>query len=85
MAGDGVQSRERRRGREGEGVGVDDAGRRTSTTTSLTPVTALPSSEAEIQIGLAKVAEPDVDAFMSYAAIVPEYCRLEGLLVKSIV
>ncbi|KAI0690374.1 actin-like ATPase domain-containing protein [Cytidiella melzeri] len=56
-----------------------------STTTSLAPVTALPTSDAELQVGLAKVAEPDVDAFMSYAAIVPEYCRLEGLLVKSIV
>ncbi|KAI0942604.1 hypothetical protein AcW1_003188 [Taiwanofungus camphoratus] len=57
----------------------------TSAPTALTPVTAMPTSEAEIQVGLAKVAEPDVDAFMSYAAIVPEYCRLEGLLVKSIV
>ncbi|KIP02227.1 hypothetical protein PHLGIDRAFT_130858 [Phlebiopsis gigantea 11061_1 CR5-6] len=55
------------------------------TTTALVPVTALPTSEGELQLGLAKVAEPDVDAFMSYAAIVPEYCRLEGLLVKSIV
>lgn len=53
--------------------------------TSLTPVVALPTSEAELQLGLAKVADPDVDAFMSYAAIMPEYCRLEGLLVKSIV
>lgn len=53
--------------------------------TALVPVTALPTSDAELQLGLAKVAEPDVDAFMSYAAIVPEYCRLEGLLVKSIV
>ncbi|KAI0086041.1 actin-like ATPase domain-containing protein [Irpex rosettiformis] len=57
----------------------------TTSTTSLTPVTALPTSDAELQLGLAKVAEPDVDAFLSYAAIVPEYCRLEGLLVKSIV
>jgi len=57
----------------------------TSAPAALTPVTAMPTSEAEIQLGLVKVAEPDVDAFMSYAAIVPEYCRLEGLLVKSIV
>ncbi|PCH34913.1 actin-like ATPase domain-containing protein [Wolfiporia cocos MD-104 SS10] len=56
-----------------------------SAPTALTPVTAMPTSEAETQLGLAKVADPDVDAFMSYAAIVPEYCRLEGLLVKSIV
>lgn len=54
-------------------------------TTSLTPVTALPTSESETQVGLAKIAEPDVDAFMAYAAIVPEYCRLEGMLVKALV
>jgi xylulokinase len=49
------------------------------------PVTALPASEAETQVGLAKIAEPDVDAFMAYAAIVPEYVRLEGMLVKALV
>jgi len=54
-------------------------------TTALTPVTAMPTSDAEAQIGLAKVAEADVDAFMTYAAIVPEYCRLEGMLCKSLV
>ncbi|RDX42251.1 actin-like ATPase domain-containing protein [Lentinus brumalis] len=52
---------------------------------TLQPVTAMPTSDAELQLGLAKVAEPDVDAFMSYAALVPEYCRLEGLLIKAIV
>ncbi|KAH9841123.1 actin-like ATPase domain-containing protein [Rhodofomes roseus] len=56
-----------------------------STPTSLVPVTAMPTSDAELQLGLAKVAEPDVDAFMSYAAIVPEFCRLEGLMIKSLV
>jgi len=56
-----------------------------TTTTPLTPVTAMPTSDAEAQIGLAKVAEPDVDAFMTYAAIVSEYCRLESMLVKSLV
>ena len=56
-----------------------------TTTTALTPVIAMPTSDAEAQIGLAKVAEPDVDAFMTYAAIVPEYCRLESMLVKSLV
>jgi xylulokinase len=56
-----------------------------TTTTPLAPVTAMPTSDAEAQIGLAKVAEPDVDAFMTYAAIVPEYCRLENMLVKSLV
>lgn len=54
-------------------------------TAALMPVTALPTSEAETQVGLAKVAEPDFDAFMAYAAIVPEYCRLEGMLVKALV
>ena len=53
--------------------------------TVLAPVVALPTSEAEIQLGLGKVAEADVDAFMGYAAIVPEYCRLEGMLVKALV
>jgi xylulokinase len=57
----------------------------TGSTAALMPVTALPTSEAETQVGLAKVAEPDVDAFMAYAAIVPEYCRLEGMLVKALV
>ncbi|KAI0795956.1 hypothetical protein C8Q75DRAFT_803016 [Abortiporus biennis] len=57
----------------------------TSSATALVPVVALPSSEQESQMGLAKVAEPDVDAFTSYAAIVPEYCRLEGMLVKGLV
>ncbi|KAH9953032.1 hypothetical protein BC827DRAFT_195897 [Russula dissimulans] len=57
----------------------------TGSTAVLVPVTALPTSEAETQVGLAKVAEPDVDAFMAYAAIVPEYCRLEGMLVKALV
>ena len=57
----------------------------TGSSATLMPVTALPTSEAEAQIGLAKIAEPDVDAFMAYAAIVPEYCRLEGMLVKALV
>ena len=56
-----------------------------ATTAPLMPVTALPTGESETQIGLAKIAEPDVDAFMAYAAIVPEYCRLEGMLVKALV
>ncbi|TFK37723.1 hypothetical protein BDQ12DRAFT_607042 [Crucibulum laeve] len=56
-----------------------------TTPTPLTPVVALPTSDAEAQIGLAKVAEPDLDAFLTYAAIVPEYCRLEGMLIKGIV
>lgn len=53
--------------------------------TPLTPVVALPTSDGEAQIGWAKVAEPDSDAFLTYAAIVSEYCRLEGLLVKGLV
>jgi xylulokinase len=56
-----------------------------TTPTPLTPVVALPTGDAEAQIGLSKVAEPDLDAFMAYAAIVPEYCRLEGMVIKGIV
>ncbi|KAJ7102736.1 hypothetical protein C8R44DRAFT_945498 [Mycena epipterygia] len=56
-----------------------------TTPTPLTPVVAMPTGDAEAQVGLAKVAEPDADAFLAYAAIVPEYCRLEGMLVKGIV
>ncbi|KAF7305310.1 hypothetical protein HMN09_00782600 [Mycena chlorophos] len=56
-----------------------------TTPTPLTPVAALPTGEAEAQVGLAKVAEPDSDAFLAYAAIVPEYCRLEGMLMKGII
>ncbi|KAI0710667.1 actin-like ATPase domain-containing protein [Earliella scabrosa] len=62
-----------------------DASATSSAPSALQPVTAMPTSDAELQLGLAKVAEPDVDAFMSYAALVPEYCRLEGLLIKAIV
>ena len=51
----------------------------------LTPVVVLATSDSEAQIGLGKVAEPDVDAFLTYAAIVPEYYRLEGMLIKGIV
>ncbi|KAJ7054892.1 hypothetical protein C8F01DRAFT_1161753, partial [Mycena amicta] len=36
----------------------------------LTFVAALPTSEAELQLGLAKVVEPDSHAFLAYAAIV---------------
>jgi len=62
------------------------AGAATPTTpTPLQPVVALATSDAEAQLGLAKVAEPDVDAFMTYAAIVPEYSRLETMVAKGIV
>jgi xylulokinase len=54
-------------------------------TTTLVPVSALPTAEAEAQLGLAKVAEPDLDSFAVYAALVPEYCRLESILVKNLV
>ncbi|KAL0061327.1 hypothetical protein AAF712_011844 [Marasmius tenuissimus] len=53
--------------------------------TPLTPVVALQTNESEAQMGLAKVAEPDVDAFLTYAALVPEFCRLEGMLIKGVV
>ncbi|KAH8801857.1 hypothetical protein DL96DRAFT_1634571 [Flagelloscypha sp. PMI_526] len=56
-----------------------------ATPTPLAPVTALHTSDGEAQIGLVKVAESDLDGFLGYAAIVPEYCRLEGMLVKGVV
>ena len=56
-----------------------------TTSNPLTPVLALPTADTEAQIGLAKVAEPDLDAFMTYAAIVPEYSRLETMVIKGIV
>jgi xylulokinase len=67
--------------------GGGGSGTTTTTTnpTPLTPVVALPTGDGETQLGLAKVAEPDSDAFLTYAAIVTEYCRLEGMLVKGIV
>lgn len=67
------------------GLGTNGSVATPTTPTPLTPVVALPTSDSEAQVGLAKVAEPDLDAFMTYAAIVPEYCRLEGMLVKGIV
>lgn len=52
-------------------------------TTTLTPIAPLPTSDAEVQLGWTKVAEPDVDAFMCYASIVPEFCRLESGLARA--
>ncbi|KAJ3814370.1 D-xylulose kinase [Lentinula aff. lateritia] len=57
---------------------------------TLTPVSALPlpspspnpGSSPLAQLGLAKVAEPDTDAFMTYAAIVGEYARLDGVVIR---
>jgi len=71
----------------GSGTGANGNGSAMTPTTPtpLTPVVALPTADAEAQIGLAKVAEPDLDAFMTYAAIVPEYCRLESMMIKGIV
>jgi xylulokinase len=66
-------------------IGTNGSSGMSSTPTPLTPVVALATSDSEAQIGLAKVAEPDVDAFLAYAAIVPEYYRLEGMLIKGIV
>ena len=51
---------------------------------ALTPIAALQTDDADAQFGLVKVAEPDSDAFMSYAAMVAEYCRLETLIVKGL-
>ena len=56
-----------------------------TTSNPLTPVVALATADTEAQLGFAKVAEPDVDAFMTYAAILPEFSRLETMVVKGIV
>ena len=56
-----------------------------STAAPLVPVTPLPTAEAETQIGWSKVAESDFDGFMTYASIVPEYYRLENILIKGII
>lgn len=69
----------------GSGAAANGSVMTPTTPAPLTPVVALPTADAEAQVGLAKVAEPDLDAFMAYAAIVPEYCRLEGMMIKGIV
>ncbi|KAG8752913.1 hypothetical protein FRC14_006592 [Serendipita sp. 396] len=51
----------------------------------LAPIQPLPTDDADIQLGLVKVAEADHDTFLTYAAIVPEYCRLERMIVKGLV
>ena len=48
-------------------------------------VAPLPSEDADIDVGLVKVSDCDIDSFMMYAALVPEYCRLEGMLVRALV
>lgn len=40
------------------------------------------TTEDDFQAGLCKVAEADMDSFMTYASIVPEFCRIEGMLIK---
>ncbi|KAF8530223.1 hypothetical protein BU17DRAFT_35794 [Hysterangium stoloniferum] len=57
----------------------------TSASAALIPIAALQTDDADAQFGLVKVAEPDNDAFMSYAAMVPEYCRLESMVVRGLV
>ncbi|KAJ7723012.1 D-xylulose kinase [Mycena maculata] len=67
-------------------INSNGTGAQTPTTpTPLTPVAPLSTGEGEARAGLVKVAEPDGDAFLAYAALVPEYCRLEGMLVRGIV
>jgi xylulokinase len=51
----------------------------------LAPIQPLPTEDVDIQLGLVKVAEPDHDTFLTYAAIVPEFCRLERMIVKGLV
>ncbi|KAF8740438.1 xylulokinase, partial [Rhizoctonia solani] len=54
-------------------------------TTTSASVHALPTDESDALLGLAKVAEGDMDAFSAYAALIPEWCRLEGMLVRGVV
>ena len=68
----------------GANGGTGGAGTPT-TSNPLSPVVALPTADTEAQLGFAKVAEPDLDAFMTYAAILPEYSRLETMVAKGIV
>lgn len=51
----------------------------------MAPIQPLPTDDADVQLGLVKVAEPDHDTFLTYAAIVPEFCRLERMVVKGLV
>jgi xylulokinase len=53
--------------------------------TQFIPIAPLEDLDNEGGGYLAKVAEPDQDSFMQYAALVPEYCRLEGLVVRGAV
>ena len=53
--------------------------------THFTPIAPLEDMDNEGGGYLAKVAEPDIDAFMQYAALVPEFCRLESLVVRGAV
>lgn len=51
----------------------------------LAPIQPLPTDDADVQLGLVKVAEADHDTFLTYAAIVPEFCRLQRMIVKGLV
>lgn len=64
------------------GSGAQGAPTSAPATLSVAP---LPSEEADIDLGLVKVSDCDIDSFMMYAALVPEYCRLEGMLVRALV
>lgn len=50
----------------------------------LAPIQPLLTDDADVQLGLVKVAEADHDTFLTYAAIVPEFCRLERMIVKAL-
>ncbi|KAF8756664.1 Actin-like ATPase protein [Rhizoctonia solani] len=47
-------------------------------TTTSASVHALPTDESDALLGLAKVAEGDMDAFSAYAALIPEWCDWKG-------
>ncbi|KAH7100342.1 hypothetical protein BKA62DRAFT_706733 [Auriculariales sp. MPI-PUGE-AT-0066] len=56
-----------------------------SGSSTFTPVAPVQTSEGDAALGLARVAEPDSDAFAMYAAQAVEWSRLEGLLSRALV
>jgi xylulokinase len=67
------------------GAAVGGPGGTASGHAPMAPIQPLPTDDADTQMGLVKVAEADHDTFLTYAAIVPEFCRLERMLVKGLV
>jgi xylulokinase len=67
------------------GAAVGGAGGTGSGHPPMAPIQPLLTDDADTQMGLVKVAEADHDTFLTYAAIVPEFCRLDRMLVNGLV